>query len=81
MELRAALAQVQEYPAPLVTWRTYAALGRLCSRMNNEQAADEAFNQATIIIEEIANSVTDEKLRSTFWDSSAVSEVLERNGG
>lgn len=76
-ELKSALAVVKEYPAPLVAWRTYAALGNLYSQMGDEQSARGAFNQATIIIEEIANSVADEKLRSTFLDSQAMRVVLE----
>ncbi len=80
-ELKSALAVAQEYPAPLVAWRTYAALGSLYSQTGDGQAAREAFNQAAIIIEVIANSVVDEKLRSTFLDSRVVREVLKGKEG
>ncbi|HEY8185482.1 MAG TPA: tetratricopeptide repeat protein, partial [Pyrinomonadaceae bacterium] len=76
-ELNAALAALDTHAAPLLSWRVYAALGRLRSQLGHDQRAREAFVQAGAIIGEIAAEVSDERLRSVFLNSEAVLEVLE----
>ncbi len=73
--LQAALEQLQDHPAPLVAWKLYAARGRLYLQIGQPQAARVAFAQAATIINSIATSVDDEKLRETFLSSTAVQEV------
>ncbi|HEY3027867.1 MAG TPA: protein kinase [Pyrinomonadaceae bacterium] len=76
-ELKAALAALDTHAAPLLAWKVYAALGRLCSQLGHDQPARKAFVQAGAIIGEIAAEVSDERLRSVFLNSEAVLEVLE----
>jgi serine/threonine protein kinase/tetratricopeptide (TPR) repeat protein len=76
-EFATALEEVRRYPAPLVAWKTYAEVGRLQLRMSNAASAREAFAQAAEIINYIANNTRDETLRSTFFNSSAVQEVIK----
>jgi tetratricopeptide (TPR) repeat protein len=78
-EFNVALAQLASHPVPIVAWKTYAALGRLHSQLDEDQAARAAFAQAAAIVREIAANVHDEKLRATFLDSVAVREVLDES--
>jgi tetratricopeptide (TPR) repeat protein len=79
-EIQAALADLQTYPAPLVTWKTYAALGRMKSEQEDHEAAQEAFSRAAQIVDGIAANVNDEALRNTFLNSDAVREVTKGAG-
>lgn len=75
-ELALALEPFRTHPAPLIEWKIYAALGRLHGRKNEVHAAREAFTRAADIVKNIASSVSDEPLRSTFLNAPAVQEVL-----
>jgi serine/threonine protein kinase/tetratricopeptide (TPR) repeat protein len=75
-QFEAALSELRQYPAPLVTWKTYAEVGRLKSRQGDSHSAREAFVQAAEIVNAITANVTDEELRTTFVNSEAVREVL-----
>ena len=75
-EFKASLDELARYPAPLVEWKTYAALGRLESSRGNPKAALEAFTRAAEIVKACAASVTDDDLRGIFLSSAAVGEVL-----
>jgi tetratricopeptide (TPR) repeat protein len=79
-EFSAALDELQRYPAPLVEWKTYAALGRMESSRNNTDAAIDAFARAAEIVNACAASVTDESLRAIFVNSPAVRGVLTGAG-
>ncbi len=79
-QLNVALDQLRGYPAPLVAWKTHAALGRLRADLGDSQSARSAFSQATTMINQIAGNVHDEKLRVTFLNSRAVREVLNGSG-
>ena len=73
-----ALAVLAEHPAPLVAWRVYAAPGHLHLREGKKQPAREAFKEAKAIIENISRGIDDERLRTTFLTSAAVSNVLDQ---
>jgi tetratricopeptide (TPR) repeat protein len=73
-----ALEELRAYPALLVAWKTYAALGRLKLRMGDAAAAREAFVKAAEIIKSIAANVNDEGLHNTFMTSAAVKEVVSQ---
>ena len=75
-EFAAALAELQKYPVPVVTWRTYAQLGRLKSSLGDVSAAREAFAKGAEIVNGIAANVADASLRETFLNSDAVREVM-----
>ncbi|PWT89420.1 MAG: hypothetical protein C5B55_11425 [Blastocatellia bacterium] len=74
-EFNNALAELERYPAPLVTWRTCADVGRLEESRGNPEAAQTAFARAYKIVEMIAANVTDENLRLNFLNSDVVSQV------
>ena len=79
-EFTAALDELHRYPAPLVTWRTYADLGRLQSGRGDQTAAQTAFTRAAEIVNACAANVTDDDLRATFLNSTAVREVMAGAG-
>ena len=72
-----ALDELSQYPSPLAAWKIYAALGRLRLQSGDRARAREAFAQSAEIVQTIASHVTDESLRSTFLNSSAVHEVMK----
>ena len=75
-ELKAAITLLEKYPAVLLAWKTYAALGRLRLQRGDVELAREDFAAAAKIVNQIAENVADEALRKTFLTSSAVTEVL-----
>jgi ATP/maltotriose-dependent transcriptional regulator MalT len=75
-ELFTALGVLQQYPVPIVAWKTYAVLGRLRVKSGKRSAACQAFGEAAAIVARIAANVTDDTLRSTFMGSAAVREVV-----
>jgi hypothetical protein len=78
-QFAATLEELRKYPAPLVAWKTYAELGRLKLRSGDSSSAHEAFAQAAQIINSIAASISDERLRTSFMDSPAVKEVVSES--
>jgi len=74
-EFRGALHELQKYPVPVVEWRIHAALGRLRSSEDQNEAR-EAFRRAAEIVNEIAASVSDPALGQGFIESAAVQDVL-----
>jgi tetratricopeptide (TPR) repeat protein len=79
-ELSAALDQLRNHSVPILAWKTYAALGRLYRRRNDDQSARAAFGQSADIIDTIAAGLDDERLKATFLNSEAVCEVLKGVG-
>jgi serine/threonine protein kinase/tetratricopeptide (TPR) repeat protein len=75
-ELAEALQPFQTHPAPLITWKIYRLLGRLQMMKSDARAAQDAFSQGAETIQQIAFTITDEHLRSTFLNAPAVQEVL-----
>jgi serine/threonine protein kinase/pimeloyl-ACP methyl ester carboxylesterase/tetratricopeptide (TPR) repeat protein len=75
-ELTSAVTLLEKYPAVLLAWKTYAALGRLRRERGEVELARENFAGAAQIINQIAGNVADQGLRNTFLSSKAVSEVL-----
>ncbi|HYL35805.1 MAG TPA: protein kinase [Bryobacteraceae bacterium] len=76
-ELAGALEPLRTNSAPLVAWKTYATLGRLQRMKNDSRAARAAFRHAAEIVRQIAASVDDEQLRSTFLNAATVQDVLQ----
>ncbi len=76
--LHSAREQLQRNPAPLVAWKTHAALGRLLAEAGDSKAAMEAYGESARLIRGIAAETRDENLRNTFLASRAVKQVFER---
>jgi tetratricopeptide (TPR) repeat protein len=67
----AALAELEKYPAPLVTWKVHAGRAQLMRQMGNRDEAQKASAHASEIVDFIAANVSDEKLREQFLHSTA----------
>ena len=66
----AAVAELNDYPAPLIAWRVHAGRARLKSKLGDTAGAEEASARASEIINFIASNVKDEKLRTTFLNAT-----------
>ena len=64
--LNTALAVLERYPTPILTWKVYALLGRVLRESGDAQSADNAFRASKAIVDRIASNISDEKLRITF---------------
>jgi hypothetical protein len=71
-----ALEELGRHPAPLVAWKIYATLGRLRLQLSDPSSGREAFARALEIVNSMAANVSDENLRTTLMDSTAVREIL-----
>jgi tetratricopeptide (TPR) repeat protein len=74
-EFAAALEELDAFPAPLIGWKTYAAIGRLKLELGDSLSGREAFAQAAKIVNSIAAKIEEKELRETFLNSAAVQEV------
>jgi tetratricopeptide (TPR) repeat protein len=74
VHLNAAVNRLAAYPVPFVEWRVHSLLGRLRLQLG-DGTADEAFEKASCIAQEIAGNIEDEKLRASFLGSRAVQEL------
>lgn len=78
-EFRDSVAVLRQYPAPLLAWKTHAALGRLLMKNGSVDSARQTFDEAAGIIKGLAANTDDEGLRHTFVNSAAVREVIENS--
>jgi serine/threonine protein kinase/tetratricopeptide (TPR) repeat protein len=62
----AALAELGNYPAPLVAWKVHAEHAQLKLQMDDTTGARESSARARAIVNSIAANVHDENLRATF---------------
>ena len=67
----AALAELENYPAPLVAWKVHAGRAQLKRQLEDTKGAQESSKRAREIIDEIAANVADEKLRNGFLQSAS----------
>ena len=65
-QFNVALAELDDYPAPLVAWKVHAGMARLKSRANDAAGAETHSARALEIVQSIAANVADEKLRDNF---------------
>jgi len=73
-----ALLELENYPAPVVAWKTHAGLARLNLQLGDRAGAREEFKKAAEIVTAIAANIRDEGLRTTFLNSNAVTEVISK---
>src|SRR6201988_5138085 len=66
----AALAELEKYPVPLVTWKVQDGRARLKTQMGQEAEAQEALARPSEIVNYIASNVNDENLRAKFLKAS-----------
>jgi tetratricopeptide (TPR) repeat protein len=77
-ELAAALATAQEVGNPPQLWKTHAAIGELRHADGRPEEARRAYGEAFSVIERVAASLTDQRLRDTFLHSEHV-ETIRRH--
>jgi DNA-binding SARP family transcriptional activator len=64
--LHAAIENAASTGERFLLWRLHASLGRILSTMGNQEAAENEFASARALIDELADTVTDETLRDKF---------------
>jgi tetratricopeptide (TPR) repeat protein len=74
-ELRSALEVLRDHPAPLVTWKLHAGLGRLYCQLGEVEQSRQSYAQATNVVQIISANIGDERLRTSFMDSALAREV------
>ena len=67
----AALAELENYPVPLVTWKVHAERAQLKRQLGDADEAQKASARASEIVNYIASNVNDEKLRHQFLHATA----------
>lgn len=72
---RAALNLLKKYHCPILEWKIWKAAADLEKLLKNNSAADEYRGRAKAVVQSLADSVTDEKLRNHFLLSKAVREI------
>jgi serine/threonine protein kinase/tetratricopeptide (TPR) repeat protein len=65
-----ALAELKDYPAPLVAWKVHASMARLKSQSGDTAGSQEHSTHAQEIVNSIAANVADEKLRANFLNAA-----------
>jgi tetratricopeptide (TPR) repeat protein len=77
-ELASALATAHEVGNPPQLWKTHAAIGELRRAEARPEEARRAYTEALSVIEGVAASLTDQRLRDTFLHSEHV-EAIRRH--
>jgi tetratricopeptide (TPR) repeat protein len=80
-ELFIALEVAQRVGNPTQLWQSYTALGELHARKEGFDDAQKSYQEATEVIEQVANNLTDQALREVFLASNAVREVMMKCKG
>jgi hypothetical protein len=65
-KFNAALAELKQYPAPLVAWKVHAGIAALKARSGDAAGATEHSSRAFELVNSIAANVNDDNLRATF---------------
>jgi len=60
---------------PPQLWKTWAAIGELRRLRRDEGGAIEAYAEASAVVREVADGLTDENLRATFLASEHVRAI------
>ena len=71
-EYETALEVVATHPCPTIEWPILEALSRNCRTRHDSQKAGELLARARSVTANLAESITDAKLRNTFLRSEAV---------
>jgi tetratricopeptide (TPR) repeat protein len=79
-ELKEALKIAEEIGAKPQLWQIHASLGKIYSATGargSNNKAKEQFTKSKVIIQKIASTIGDEKLKKTFLNSKQVRSILE----
>ena len=69
-EYDAALRILEQYPCPTVEWRIRKARACLAQRLRDTSLADEQLARSRIVVQSLAESVRDPRLRRTLLQSA-----------
>ncbi len=70
-----ALCILRNHPCPTIEWKILKVSADLARRLKNDSAVGKFRGRAQAVIQSLADSVTDEKLRKTFLSSKDVREI------
>jgi tetratricopeptide (TPR) repeat protein len=70
-----ALSLLTTTPCPIITWKVLKARADLAKKLGDETGSDDFRGRARTIVNNLADSVTDDKLRSIFLKSRAVESI------
>jgi tetratricopeptide (TPR) repeat protein len=70
-----ALAVLQHHPCPTIEWKILKAHAQVAKREKNDVKRDEFQGRALAIIQSLAGSLDDDKLRQQFLSAKAVREL------
>jgi hypothetical protein len=62
-------------PCPTIAWKVLKAQGDLAKKLGDEVSSDDFRGRARTMVNSLADSVTEDKLRSIFLKSRAVESI------
>jgi hypothetical protein len=74
-EYAAALAILQCHPCPLIEWKILKAAAEAAKRQKNDAASDEFRGRSLAVVQSLARSIHDDKLRQQFLAAKAVRDL------
>ena len=77
LEFGMALEILRDHPCPTVQWKILKAAGTLAGKMNDTALRDELVGRALQVVQCLADSTHDERLRESFLASQPVSEMKQ----
>ena len=72
-----ALRILEAYLCPVIEWKILKAAAELAQRLKNPIGAAELLGRQRTVLQSLADSVRDAKLRQHFLASQSVREALE----
>ncbi len=74
-ELATALGILESHPCPVIEWKILKATAALAKRQKDDSAHEEFLGRSHAVIQSLADSVHDDKLRRTFLASQPVRDL------
>jgi len=81
VHLQAALALAREMGLPGEEWPILGALGGLYAELGEEGKAQQAYQEAAVIIHRLAETIDEEDLRVGYLTAVCVQSILEKSEG
>jgi hypothetical protein len=73
--LESALALLGGHPCPILEWRVLKAAAELARRLKNPSGSEELRGRSRAVVQSLANSIWDDRLRQSFLASKAVRDL------
>ncbi len=78
VELTRALAMAHEVGNPPQLWKTLMTVGELRHAQDRPDAAQQVYQEALTVVEQVAAGIHDQALRTTFLTSPHVQHIRQR---